>query len=65
MATKGTIPTAADAADSGLRLGLSARRSLALFREGGGAIRTDTFLVLWRRRRRALRRAGATLGDGR
>lgn len=45
--------TIADYVDAGLVLGLAATRTLELYRESGGRIKTAAFMALWRERRAA------------
>lgn len=51
--TNAISPTLYDYIDTGLRLGLSARRSLELYRECGGRIRNEDWYTRWRDRRAA------------
>lgn len=50
--------------ECGLRLGLSAPRTLELYRESGGAIRTGRFMALWRERRGELIEAALLAEEG-
>jgi len=56
--TSATTPTIYDYIDTGLRLGLSARRSLRLYRDCGGRIRNGDWYRTWADRKAEwLRRA--------
>lgn len=49
--TSTELPTLYDYIDTGLRLGMSARRSLVLYRELGGRIRNGDWFAAWAERK--------------